>query len=267
MMTTGRLRYLAYLSEDPDRMADFYTRHLALEELGRSNSGDISLTDGSFNITFLKARDDLDEMDKTIGLHHIGLEVDDMDKVITKYLDRTPRGEVIEEQGGLHFGEVRIFDPECHAISLSESNFGIGREETRIPRMAHIALNALDPTNILDFYVDMFNFRELDTSRERRQQGRKNRFAADGFTNFAIHPYYNITLEGHEERFGMNHIGFLVSDMDEKLANFKKEIPVAPRPDSRPYAEHRIRDLEANGVDLSMAKGWEVDLGKWENGV
>ena len=27
-MTTGRLRYLAYLSEDPDMMADFYARHL-----------------------------------------------------------------------------------------------------------------------------------------------------------------------------------------------------------------------------------------------
>lgn len=264
-MTTGRLRYLAFLSEDPDRMADFYGRHLALEELGRSNAGDVSLTDGFYNITFLRARDELGELDNAIGLHHIGVEVDDLDKVVTKYLDRNPRGEVREEGGGLHFGEIRIFDPECHAVSLSATGFGMPGEESRIPRLAHIALNALDPTAVLEFYVDLFGLRELGTSRERRRQGRKNRFAGDGHTNLAIHPFFNAASEGHEHRFGVNHIGFLVSDMEEKLEGFAKEIPIATRPETRPYAEYRVRDLEGNGVDLSRAKGWEVDLGKWEN--
>lgn len=263
-MTTGRLRYLAYLSEDPDMMADFYTRHLALDELGRSNSGDVSLTDGFYNITFLKAREDLGEMDNAIGLHHVGLEVDDLDRVITKYRDRYPRGEVIEEDGGLHAGEVRIFDPEARVVTLSSSSFGVKGEERRLPRLAHIAFNALDPTTILEFYCELFDFRELPTSFERRQQNRKNRFAGDGHTNLAIHPYFNPTLEGHEQRFGVNHIGFLVNDIENKLENFGKEIPTAPRPSSRPYAEYRVRDLEQNGVDLSKTKGWETDLGKWE---
>ncbi|MDX1485045.1 MAG: VOC family protein [Alphaproteobacteria bacterium] len=263
-MTTGRLRYLAYLSEDPDMMADFYGRHLELEELGRSNAGDVSLTDGFFNITFLKAREDLGELDNTIGLHHVGLQVDDMDRVITKYRDRNPRGEVIEEEGGMHFGEVRIFDPECRVVTLSSSDFGIGGEARRLPRIAHIAFNALDPTSVLQFYSELFGFRELDTSFERREQERKNRFAGDGFTNLAIHPFFNSTLEGHEARFGVNHIGFLVSDIDDKLENFAKEIPTAPRPSTRPYAEYRVRDPEQNGVDLSKTKGWEIDLGKWE---
>ena len=263
-MTTGRLRYLAYLSEDTDMMADFYGRHLELEELGRSNAGDVSLTDGFFNITFLKAREDLGELDNTIGLHHVGLQVDDMDRVITKYRDRNPRGEVIEEEGGMHFGEVRIFDPECRVVTLSSSDFGIGGEARRLPRIAHIAFNALDPTSVLQFYSELFGFRELDTSFERREQERKNRFAGDGFTNLAIHPFFNSTLEGHEARFGVNHIGFLVSDIDDKLENFAKEIPTAPRPSTRPYAEYRVRDPEQNGVDLSKTKGWEIDLGKWE---
>ncbi len=150
-MTSGRLRYIAYLSEDPDMMADFYGRHLGVDELGRSNAGDVSVSDGFFNITFLKARDELMEPDKTIGLHHVGLEVDDLDKVITKYLDRTPRGVVVEEGGGLHFGEVRIYDPEARPVTLSSSSkpFGLEGEERRLPRLAHIAFNALDPTNIL----------------------------------------------------------------------------------------------------------------------
>ncbi len=266
-MTTGRLRYLAYLSEDPDMMADFYARHLELEELGRSNEGDVSLTDGFYNITFLKAREELGEPDNTIGLHHVGLQVDDIDKVVTKYLDRTPRGEVIEEGGGLPFGDLRIYDPECRAVSLSAGGFGLAGEERRLPRLAHIAYNAIDPTNILEFYCQLFGFRELDTSFERRRDNRKNRFAGDGFTNLAIHPYYRGASEGHESRFGVNHIGFLVSDIDRKLENFAKEIPTAPRPSTRPYAEYRVRDPEHNGVDLSKTKGWEIDLGKWETAV
>ncbi len=264
-MTTGRLRYLAYLSEDPDMMADFYARHLELEELGRSNEGDVSLTDGFYNITFLKARIELGEPDNTIGLHHVGLQVDDIDKVITKYLDRSPRGEVIEEPGGLHFGEKRIYDPECRAVSLSMGGFGLDGEERRLPRLAHIAFNAMDPTNVLEFYSELFGFRELDTSFERRRDNRKNRFAGDGFTNLAIHPYYNAASAGHEQRFGVNHIGFLVNDIEQKLENFAKETDTAPRPAARPYAEYRVRDPEGNGVDLSKTKGWEIDLGKWES--
>ncbi len=159
---------------------------------------------------------------------------------------------------------MRIYDPECRAISLSTSDFGLGGEERRLPRIAHIAFNALDPTAVLEFYSELFAFRELDTSFVRREQGRKNRFAGDGFTNLAIHPYYNPTLEGHEMRFGVNHIGFLVSDIEDKLEGFAKEIPTAPRPSDRPYAEYRVRDPEQNGVDLSKSKGWEIDLGKWE---
>jgi hypothetical protein len=36
----------------------------------------------------------------------------------------------------------------------------------------------------------MFGYRELGASKERRQQGRINRFGG-GWTNLAIHPFYN----------------------------------------------------------------------------
>ena len=53
---------------------------------------------------------------------------------------------------------------------------------------------------------------ELPESEVRRQKGVANRFGGDGITNVAIHPFYTRT-EGHEARFGMNHIGFLVNFM------------------------------------------------------
>jgi len=254
------------MTHKPDELSDFYVRHLGLEELARSNQGDVSLTDGFFNLTFLKPRDDILEPDQTLGLHHVGLQVDNMDRVTTRYKDINPRGEIIEERGGPHFGELRLYDPEARPVTLSTGDFGVGGEDRRLPRVAHIAFNALDPTGIMQFYELLFGFCELDTSFERRNQERKNRFMGDGTTNLAIHPFYNGAPEGHEYRFGVNHFGFLVSDMDAKLDSFSREIEVAKRPDSRPYAEYRLQDPEGNRFDLSYKKGWEVDIDKWENG-
>src|SRR5262245_25261000 len=42
------LRYVAFLSQDPATLVDFYHRFLATEELGRSPEGDISITDGYY---------------------------------------------------------------------------------------------------------------------------------------------------------------------------------------------------------------------------
>ncbi len=262
----GRLRYLAFLSNDPDDTAGFYKRHLGLEELGRSNQGDVSITDGYMNLTFFKLRDDMVEPDRTIGLHHVGLQVDNMERVTTRYRDLSPRGVIIEEAKDIHHGECRIYDPEAHAVTLSTGDFGVGGDARNIPRVAHIAYNALDPTAVMQFYESLFNFRELDTSFERRHQERKNRFMGDGRVNLAIHPFYNSTLEGHEMRFGVNHFGFLVSDMEAKLAAISGEREVEARPASRPYAEFRAQDHEGNRFDLSYKKGWEVDLDTWENG-
>ena len=259
----SRIRYLAFLSDSPGDLADFYGRHLDLEELGRSNHGDISTTDGFFNITFLKRRDELHESRTECGLHHIGIEVDNLAETLERYRALRPNMPIIDEPGGLHFGDVRIFDPEGSPISLSEKPFGVEAETTRLPRLRHIAYNALWPEGILNFYILMFGYRELGASRERRKQGKANRFAGDGWTNLAIHPFYSPS-EGHEARYGVNHFGFLVPDVAHKVDEFAREIPVAKRPDSRPYAEYRLRDREGNMFDLSQTKGWEVDVDKWE---
>ena len=73
------LRYIAYLANDPEKLVEFYRRFLGTEELGRSPEGDISITDGFYNLTFFKKRPALGEMHTETGLHHIGLQVDDLE--------------------------------------------------------------------------------------------------------------------------------------------------------------------------------------------
>jgi catechol 2,3-dioxygenase-like lactoylglutathione lyase family enzyme len=258
----AKIRYLAILSENPKRLGDFYKRFLGMEELGRSEEGDLTLTEGFYNFTLFHKRAALKEPRMELGLHHIGIEVEGIEEVKARYLRFNPRGIVVDEASDLHHGEVRIYDPECNPVSLSTRGFGV-QEEKRLPRIRHVALNALDPERVLSFYSEVFGFRELETSFLRRQQGRLNRFGGDSFTNLAIHPFYN-DQEGHEARFGINHIGFLVRDLEASMRELSAVVAVKSRPAGRPFAEFRLRDPEGNALDLSQTKGWEVDTGKWE---
>ena len=258
------LRYVAFISESPENITEFYHRFLRTEELGRSPDGDISITDGFYNLTFFKKRLALGEMRMESGLHHIGLEVDNLEDVKGKFLALNPRGMILQEPDDVHHGEIRIHDPECHPVSLSAKGFGVpASKEKRFHRIRHIAYNALDPETMLRFYIQVLGLREVPSSYQRRQQGLGNRFCGDGKTNLALHPFYN-RIEGHEAKFGINHIGFLVNDMQAIITEVSSVLKIAPRPSTRPYAEFRFRDPEGNALDLSQTKGWEVDINKWE---
>lgn len=259
----GRIRYLAVHSEKPEELAQFYKRYLQMEEIGRSPEGDISLTDGFYNFTLFKRRPALGEPRMEVGLHHLGLEVDSLEEVKASYLKFNPRGVIVRESGDIHHGELRIHDPDGNPVSLSEKGFGVTKSRT-LPRIAHVAYNTHDPEGMLGFYEQVLGLKEVSSSYAYRKEGKLNRFAGDGFTNLAIHPFYNARSVGHEARFGINHIGFLVKDLKAIMEELSSIISVKPRPADRPYAEFRFRDPEENALDLSQTKGYEVDVDKWE---
>ena len=90
-------------------------------------------------------------------------------------------------------------------------------KEKRFPRIRHIAYNALDPEMMLRFYSQVLAGGECPSSYLRRQQGRDNRFCADGRTRSRAPSLFN-PIEGHEARFGIDHIGFLVDNMQATMA-------------------------------------------------
>ena len=278
----ARIRYLAINCKNPLELAEFYKGHFNLEEMRRSAEGDISLTDGYFNLTFFRDRLEVNELRRDLGLHHFGFEVDSIADVLARYEQILPGGVIVREDGDVHSGEVRVFDPECNPVSLSERAFSIAKEERRLPRIAHIACHMLQPQRTADFFIKLLGLRELKTTELRRRAGRFNCFLGDGFTNLALHPYYRGRDEdgyatynrvGHdgkpesleERRFGIHHFGFLVRDVKQKIAELSDgTVPIADRPAIRPYAEYRGVDAEGNGFDLSQNKGWEVDIDKWD---
>ena len=143
-----RIRYLAMLCADPAGLAGFYRDCFGLEEMGRTDAGDLTLTDGGFNITLFKQRPQLHEPRMERGLHHLGIAVESLEETLARYRAFDPRGVIIAESGDLQHGEVRIHDPECHPVSLSQRHFGLDGVSGAIPRIAHIALNALDTERV-----------------------------------------------------------------------------------------------------------------------
>jgi catechol 2,3-dioxygenase-like lactoylglutathione lyase family enzyme len=261
----AKIRYIAYMCEDPEKLAQFYHRFLQTREIGRSASADVSITEGFYNLTFFKKRPALCEPRMEVGLNHIGLQVDSIEEVKNKYLKMYPRGPVIPEAGDVHHGVIRIHDPDGNPVTLSEQPFGV-HDERKIPGIRHIAYNAMDPESMREFYSEIFGFKEIPSGFAYRREGKLNRFVGDGYTNLAIHPFYNAGVVGHEMRFGINHIGFLVKDLKKTMDDLSTVVKFQKRPDDRPYAEVRFTDLEGNRVDLSQTKGWEVGVDKWERG-
>jgi catechol 2,3-dioxygenase-like lactoylglutathione lyase family enzyme len=260
----ARIRYLAMLCVAPAALAGFYVRNLGMNEIGRSAEGDVTLSDGNFSLTLLRYRGELREPHMAFGLHHLGIAVERIDDIVARYRALYPRGTVVAESGDLHHGEARIYDPECNPVTLSQKNFGLGPAAPRVPRIAHIALNALDPEAILAFYRDVFELRELFAAhaQSRQRPGYRNKHVGDGETNVAIQAFYN-EEEGHEARFGIAHFGVLVSDSAATAERVKADgATVKARPAHRTQSEIRMRDPEGNGCDLSQ-RGWEVDTDKW----
>ena len=263
----ARIRYLATVTERPRVLAEFYTAYLGMRELGRSPDGDVSLTDGFYNLALLQQRPELGESDGRLGHHHFGVAVRDLDELRARLAQFAPGTALQPERGGLHAGEYRVSDPNGLPISISTTNFGVPDMERGLPAIRHVALSGPDNDRMLDFYVNVFGFRELSISRLRRQQERRSRFAGDGATNLAILAEPESMREHGETRHlraGLNHFGFVVADMASLLARLPTDAEAGERPAIRQMVEFRANDPDGNGVDLSQHKGYEVDVDRWE---
>lgn len=263
----ARIRYIAIVSEQPEKLAGFYCHYLGMRELGRGEAGDVSVTDGFYNLTLLKHRAGLGEPDERLGLNHFGLEVDDIHEVEARLEDFAPDADIRQEAGDLHHGEYRVFDPNGLVVSLSTKRFSVPDGQLGLPHIRHVAMQVPKNDEVLDFYANVFGFRETATSRQCRKIDNPARFAGDGHTALAIlrDPDRirrdNRETEERNIRYGVNHFGFLVPDLPGILQTLPDS---AARPSVRPMAEYRAYDPDMNGFDLSQEKGFEVDDGRWE---
>jgi len=261
----ARLRYIAIVTQRPEALASFYSTYFGMLELGRGAEGDISLTDGFYNLALLKQRAGLDVPDDRLGLSHYGIEIDDIHEIEARLEEFAPNADIRQEPGGLHHGEYRVFDPDGLAISLSTKNFNVAGDRRSMPSIRHIALSVPKVPEMHDFYLNVFGFRETKWSAFVRTKNRTDPcyFAGDGSTNLAFLMEPSLMTGGEiDKRWGFNHFGFVISNMEEMLRKLPAESDVSRRP-PRAMAEERAHDPDGNPIDLSYDMGYEVDYDRW----
>lgn len=275
--------YLAIVSEQPQALADFYARYFDMWELGRSEAGDISITDGFLNVSFLKQRPGVEGASGRLGLSHFGIAVSNIHEVEANLEEYLPSTEIQVENGDLHHGEYRVNGPNGLPVSLSTKNFGVAGTPRRIPRIRHMAtcFQALNDDQAA-FLVNVFGFREVSTSLERRKADRPSRFIGDGNICLALLSAEGVANSGAEHetyrneeehainsKLGLQHYGFVVEDIPALLESLPPELArwTNQRPYQRDMAEYRVFDPDLNAIDLSQHNGFEVDFDRWENAL
>jgi methylmalonyl-CoA/ethylmalonyl-CoA epimerase len=110
-MANGKLRHIAISVPDKEKAAKFYQETFGFERVSESRVA-TRLTDGVMNLTLLQFETDADAGDDRgkdfVGLHHVGIWVDDIERVTR----------AIEANGGKnHLG------PTAHVPENAEHKF------------------------------------------------------------------------------------------------------------------------------------------------
>jgi catechol 2,3-dioxygenase-like lactoylglutathione lyase family enzyme len=235
-----RLRRLAIAAEDPAKLAAFYQQVFELDRIGDQEEA-VYLSDGSFNLALLSAREGMSR-----GLRGLGFESAPLES-IKKKLAETAEGEGNLVECDAHTGiDCEMRDPDGNVVGLCKRVFDISLRKGPVP-IRHIALYTPDPQRLAVFYCNVLDMQEVERT------DRSSIFVSDGYFNLAL--LYKRT----EEPLGLNHFGFHVRSNDEMRARAEKAgVPAgARRPERIPFAEYRVHDPEGNGIDISQ-KGWKV---------
>jgi catechol 2,3-dioxygenase-like lactoylglutathione lyase family enzyme len=139
----ARIRHIAIGTQDPDATARFYREGLGLKEVGRLNSKTAEgyyLSDGHVNVAILKFKADdpatTEGGTRYTGVHHFGLEVEDMAKAKAK-IEKAgavhrpyPGTEEMKKRGNI---EVKFSGPDGVTIDLSEHGW-LGTHKAKVER-------------------------------------------------------------------------------------------------------------------------------------
>jgi catechol 2,3-dioxygenase-like lactoylglutathione lyase family enzyme len=270
----ARLTHLAIASDDPAGLGEWYRRWFGFEELNRTADGAVYLSDGYFNLGFLKRGDDAPKL----GLHHIGFAIESIVEIERNLEDFEPNIRIEQAPATDPYAQYRIRDSEGVIVDLSEQGFGVDGAP-RLPAVRHVAMFNRYPRHKSDFYQQVLGMRDATRSDEEIYghlrmtagavpsdfQRSTSPFCGDGFINVAMLGR-DMTEEEAKTRAGLNHFGILVRDpldlvrrMGQMGANDR---PEDTRPPER-QVEYGVRDPDGNRIDVSGRKGWKVDVDLW----
>ena len=124
----AKIRHVAIMSAEHERLARFYTEVIGLEEVSRGGNppgNTIYLTDGDVNLAIIGTAAKGDAAPPA-GVNHIGFWVEDLEKM-KKWLLSQEGDMKVEERPSLalhgQYFESKYLDPEGFLFDVSESSW------------------------------------------------------------------------------------------------------------------------------------------------
>lgn len=118
-----KLRHLAILTRQPEKLAQFYKHVFEMKELYRTKNGSVHLSDGEVNLAILNANDPKEPGHAT-GLYHFGFHVDDHATIAQRIEDIYPEGAPKARPKGTSYAETRGCDPDGNLFDISTWGWG-----------------------------------------------------------------------------------------------------------------------------------------------
>ena len=121
-------------------------------------------------------------------------------------------------------------------------------------RIRHVAFLTEDPKREASFYCQAFDLKVL-------REAENGIWLSDG--------YINIALIKRAKSTGLDHIGFLVDDLEaaqKRLRELAPDVEVEPPHERVLEAEFKFKDPDGNTFDVSK-KGWAVlieEANEWQ---
>ena len=109
----ARIRHLAIVSENRERLVKFYTEAFGMKVIdGIGNA--IYLSDGYLNLAIIQKRPQFEE-----GLYHLGFQVEDID-ALRPVVEELGASTEIQKRPKNREAEYRVHDPDGNPIDLSQ---------------------------------------------------------------------------------------------------------------------------------------------------
>ena len=131
MSKRPKIRHLAIITLDPERLAKFYETTFEMTRLpqkGASGSKAIYVTDGYITLALLENKAE----GKPPGLNHFGFQVDDQDEISRRLAAasiKAPAKRPVDRP----YAETRATDPDGNNFDISVKGFGGDEAATAAP--------------------------------------------------------------------------------------------------------------------------------------
>ena len=269
-----RIQHAAIVSENFVREAKFYEAVFAMK---RSKPGSeeeqkairtnyaVSISDGYVGVTVIGRKPGY-----VPGLHHFGVDVDDVNEAISRIKEKYPEVAVLKRPSNRPFATYGAHDPEGNYFDLTQEGMSNRRdvyteqEREQPRRIHHIKLRVMNAPAIAAFYHDLFDLKEADKALED-----PNYYLSDGRMTLIIAPWKMSDFEGAGiDRPGIEHIGFTVESVDtvkKELAALRDAYPeMRERTISEPSEGERrvalIASCRHGAYQLSSPDGLFIDV-------